>query len=99
MGGQGVAEAAIQEDLDRPLEDRRLVRVELPLDDASARDLFVTWNTAFTGQVHSTDSPDLDRLLALFEEVGGFSSEEADQAQALEVILRAMIQHPLTAVY
>jgi hypothetical protein len=96
---KGVAEAAIQEDLDRPLEDRRLVRVELPLDDASARDLFVTWNTAFTGQVHSTDSPDLDRLLALFEEVGGFSSEEADQAQALEVILRAMIQHPLTAVY
>jgi hypothetical protein len=96
---KAVAESAIQEDLDRPLEDRRLVRAELPMDSESARDLFVAWHTAFTGQVHSPDSPDVDRLLTLFEEVGGSSSEESEQGQALEVILRAMIQHPLTAVY
>jgi hypothetical protein len=97
--GKGVAEAAIAEDLDRPLAERRLVLADLPMETTDARKIFVYWVTSLTGQSLNVEDPLIDRLLGLYERVGGDSSDEGDQEQALQVSLRALIQHPMTAVY
>lgn len=96
---KGVAEAAINEDLDRPSAERRLVLADLPMENTDARTVFVHWMTALTGQNLSVEDPLIDRIVGLYERVGGDSSDDDDHEEALQVILRALIQHPMMAVY
>jgi hypothetical protein len=96
---KGVVAAALQEELERPAEERRFLQVELPVSDTALRGIWAQWTLAFTGQALPEDAPEIDRLVDLFEAVGGSGSEKPEQTQAFEVILRGLIQHPLTAVY
>jgi hypothetical protein len=90
---------AIEDELERNLSDRLLLPYDLPMTESEVKSTFVRWFEGLASVSFDLESVEISRLYELFLSVGGDSAADEDLRRALEVTLRAVVQHPLTAVY
>ncbi len=87
---------AVDLDLDRPLAERQLITVEPGGDEAARRANLAALIGRFLSEPTEADSPEVDRLLALWQASGG---ETGDETAAWTTVIEALIRHPATVLY
>jgi hypothetical protein len=94
-----VAGAAVESEMWRSMDDRLLLPYALPMSESEVRSTFVVWFEGLASVSFGAESDEIDRLYELYLSVGGDSSAEDEVQLALGLCLRAVIQHPASAVY
>ena len=91
------AGSALQADSARPEADQVLWTVAEPwaTDEAPVREQLAAWHGRFLSEPVTPDSAEVDRLLALWDAVGG--SEDSEVAWA--TVVEALIRHPRFLLY
>ncbi len=94
---RSTAEDALSQDAARSAEDRLLwtVAEPWPTADAQVREQLAAWWLRFLSRQVAPDSPEIDRLFALWQATGG-----ADAPQdAWAVVVQALLRHPDFLLY
>lgn len=75
-------------DLQRDVDDRIVLRIAQDQDEQSARAQVHFWCVSLRTQWIDIDSPQIDRVMELFQAVGGWQNPEASWPLVLEAVLR-----------
>ncbi|RME27302.1 MAG: hypothetical protein D6798_04830, partial [Deltaproteobacteria bacterium] len=93
--GRQVAGPAVDADLQRPLDERRIVTVDETAGEAEVRQALADLAGRALGRLHDPEGEEVDLLFALWLDGGGWD----DWPSAWSLVLEALIRHPDMVVH